>query len=123
MAAGVTLVDVAAEASGPAGQDLVDDPALFPAPGAWAPWGGRGTLSLEVPLEDLGDLVPRSLGHLLGDHELRAQRIQRTPRRSHALRRHVRVDRRRLEGAVAQQRLDHPQVCACLHEVRRVAVP
>jgi hypothetical protein len=33
VAAGVTLVDVAAEASRAAGQDLVDDPALFPAPG------------------------------------------------------------------------------------------
>jgi hypothetical protein len=31
-----------------------------------------GELSLEAPLEDLRDLVSRSLAHLLEDHQLRA---------------------------------------------------
>lgn len=118
--AGVTLLDVPAKASGPAGQDLIDDPALFPAPGGCSTSGLPG---LEVPLEDLSDLVPRSLGHLLGDHELHAQGIQWTPGCTHAFRSHVRVDRRCLQGAVTQQRLDHPQVRARFHQVRRVAVP
>jgi hypothetical protein len=96
--AGVTRVDVPAETSGAAGQDLIDDPALFPTPRAW---GRLGALACEEPLEDLGDLVPRSLGHLLADHELRAQGVQRTARLTHALRGHVRVDRRGPERAVA----------------------
>ncbi len=118
--AGITRVDMAAEARGAAGQDLIDDPALFPAPRAYSV---LGALSPEVPLEDLSDLVPRSLSHLLGDQQLRAQGVQRTARRAHALGGHVRVDRRSSERAMTQQRLDHPEIGARLHEVRRVAVP
>ena len=63
---------------------------------------------LEVPLEDLRDLVPRSLAHLLRDAELPLQRIQWTSRRAQPLPRHMRVDLRRPDRAVTQQRLDHP---------------
>jgi hypothetical protein len=60
---GVTCVDVTTQPSRPAGGDPVDDLTLLPAP------CGLGTCGsgVEVPLEDLRDLVPRSLGHLLGD--------------------------------------------------------
>ena len=101
----VALVDVPAKASGATGQDLIDDLVLLPAPGTRQIAAG---LSLEVPPEDLGDLVSRSLGHLLREGKLRAQSIQRTARGTHALRGHMCVGRRGLEGAVAQQRLDHP---------------
>lgn len=61
MSAGVARIDVAPQPRAPAGQDPVDDRALLPAP--------RQTAVLEptsqVPLEDLRDLVSRSLAHLL----------------------------------------------------------
>ena len=89
--AGVTRIDMATQPCRPARQDRFDDRALLPAPGAC---GAPGMPGLEVPLEDLRDLVPRSLGHLPERHEFRAQRVQWTPRRVHTIRRHVRVDRR-----------------------------
>ena len=92
MPTGVARIDVATQPRRPAGQDPVHDRALFPAPGGY---GCPGVPGLEVPLEDLRDLVPRSLGHLLEDHEVGAQRIQWTPRRAHTFRRHMRVDLRR----------------------------
>lgn len=89
MPAGVARIDVATHPCRPARQDPVHDRALCPAPRGCSRPGLPG---LEVPLEDLRDLVPRSLGHLLEDHEVGAQRIQWTPRRAHTFRRHVRVD-------------------------------
>jgi hypothetical protein len=107
---GIALVDVTAQACRAARENLIDDGALLP-----APEGGRPTgQGLEVPLEDLGDLVSRSLAHLLEDDPLRAQRIERTTRLAHALRRHVRVDLSRPERAVTQEGLDHAQVRARL---------
>jgi len=97
--AGVALVDMTTQPRRTAGQDPVNDRTLLPVPVGHSPVREMG---LEVPLEDLRDLVPRSLGHLLEDHELWAQRIQRTPRRAHPLRRHMRVDRRSPQRAVTQ---------------------
>lgn len=105
MPASVALIDVTTQACRPASEDLIDDRVLLPAPLGGGP--GREP-ALEVPLEDLRDLVSRSLAHLLADHHLRTQRIQWTSRRAHALRRHVRVDRRRPERPMTEQRLDHP---------------
>ncbi len=69
MPAGVACVDVATQPRRPAGQELVDDRTLLPAPSGITALGAGG---LEVPLEDLRDLVPRSLSHLLGGDELRS---------------------------------------------------
>ena len=97
--AGVALVDMPPQPRRTAGQDPVNHLTLLPAPMGHSP--GR-ELGIEVPPEDLRDLVPRSPGHLLEDHELWAQRIQWTPRPAHPLRRHVRVDRRGPQRAVTQ---------------------
>lgn len=115
--AGVALVDVTPEPVRPAREDPVDDGTLLP-----APLRGRSLASLEASVKDLGDLVSRSLAHLLGDDQLWAHRIQWTPRRTHPIGRHVRVDRRRSQRTMTQQRLDHPQVRARFHQMRRVAV-
>jgi len=88
----VALVDVATQARRAARQDCVDDRTLLPTPRRTATMKLVGP---QVPIEDLRDLVPRSLGHLLEDHQLRAQRIQWTSRRAHTLRGHVRIDLRR----------------------------
>jgi len=90
--AGVARIDVTTQPCRPARQDGLDDRALLPAPGGC---GHPGLPGIEVAPEDLRDLVSRSLGHLPDRHEFHAQRIQGTPRRSHTLCRHVRVDRRR----------------------------
>ena len=89
--AGVALVDMTPQPRRPAGQDPVNNRTLLPAPMGHGP--GR-RLGIEEPLEDLRDLVPRSVGHLLEGHEPWAQSIQWAPRRADPLRRHVRVDRR-----------------------------
>ena len=99
VSARVTRVDVTTEPSRPAGKDRLDDRTLPPTPGSL---GARGVEDLVVPLEDLSNLVPRSLGHLLDAEQLLAQRIQRTSRRAQPLRRHMRVDLRRSERAVTQ---------------------
>ena len=85
-------------------QDPVDYAALLPAPCELGTSGSR----VQVSLEDLRDLVPRSSGHLLGGAELRLQVIQWTPHSQEPLRCHVRVDGCRPYGPVTQQCLDHP---------------
>ena len=57
----VACVDVATQPSCPARRDPLDDRTLLPAPWRMATLG----LSSQVPVEDLRDLVPRSLGHLV----------------------------------------------------------
>jgi hypothetical protein len=74
---GVTRVDVATQSRRAARQDAVDDRALLPAPSRTARTAVLGLRSRwspvpQVPLEDLRDLVPRSLGHLPGGNELRS---------------------------------------------------
>ena len=116
---GVTLLDVTTKTRRATRRDPADDRTLLTAPGrTCAEW-----LRAQVPSEDLRDLVPRSLGHLLGGDQLLAQRIQWTSRPAQTLRRHMCVDLSRSQRAVTQQRLDHPQVRARLHQVRRVTVP
>ena len=63
VSAGIALADVTTEPSGAAGRNRVDDRTLLPVPG-----GSRclGTRCRTAPPEDLGKLVPGSLGHLLG---------------------------------------------------------
>jgi len=100
----VTRIDVTTEPRSPAGKDRRNDRTLFPTPGGFS---ARTAKDLEVPPKDLSDLVPRSLSHLLGGEQFLAQRIQRTSRRAQVLRRHMRVDLRRPERTVTQQRLDH----------------
>ena len=68
MSTGITCIDVTAQTSRPARGDPVDNRTLLPAPGQTPTLG----LTSQVPLEDLRDLVPRSLGHLLGADELRS---------------------------------------------------
>lgn len=97
MPAGVALVDVTPQACRTAREDLIDDGSLLPAPLRGGPVREPTLEAPEAPLEDLRDLVSRSLAHLLEDDQLRTQRIEGTPRRAHALRGHVRVDRRRPE--------------------------
>jgi len=75
--AGVARVDVATQARCAASQDAVDDRPLLPAPSRTARTAVLGLRSRwssvpQVPLEDLRDLVPRSLGHLPGGDELRS---------------------------------------------------
>lgn len=94
MPTGVALVDVTPEPCRAAREDLIHDSLLLPAP---LRSGWRRQLPLEIPVEDLSDLVSRSFAHLLEVDHLPAQRIQRTARRAHTLRSHVRVDRRRPE--------------------------
>jgi hypothetical protein len=77
--AGVALIDVTTQPCRPARKDLIDDGLLLPAP---LRGGSLAEPALEVSVEDLGDLVSRSLAHLLEDHHLRTQRIQRTARRA-----------------------------------------
>ena len=76
MSAGVARIDVAAQARRPARRDPVHDPTLRSM--AAAILALRSQMPL-VPFEDLRDLVPRSLGHLLGARKHSAQRVQRTP--------------------------------------------
>ncbi len=78
MSAGVARIDVAAQARRPARGDPLDDRSLLPAPRWTATLALRAQAPL-VPFEDLRDLVPRSLGHLLGARKHSAQRIQGTP--------------------------------------------
>ena len=101
VSAGVARVDVATQARRPARGDPLDDRTLLP-----APWR-TATLALRprvppVALEDLRDLVPRSLGHLLRARKHSAQRIQGTPGALQSLARHVRVDLRGPERAVTE---------------------
>jgi len=96
MSAGVAHVDVAAQPRRPARGDPLDDRTLLPAPWRTATLALRSLMPL-VALEDLRDLVPRSLGHLLGARKHSAQRVQRTPCPSQSLRRHMGVDLRRPE--------------------------
>ena len=119
VSAAVAFLDVTTQVCSPAGGDRIDDRTLLPAPGGDHSLGVRRFAAL---LEDLGKLVPRSLAHLLGRLELRAQRIQRTLDRTEPHRGHVRVDGRALERPVTQQRLDHPQIRARLQQVRREAM-
>ena len=60
MSARVARVDVAAQPRRPARGDPVYDRSLLPAPR----WTATLALRAQVALEDLRDLVPRSLGHL-----------------------------------------------------------
>jgi hypothetical protein len=69
VSAGVALVDVTTQPCRPAREDLIDDGLLLPAP---LRGGLVGEPTLEVPPEDLRDLVSRSLAHLLEDDQLRA---------------------------------------------------
>ena len=65
VSAGVARIDVAAQARRPARGDPLDDRTLLPAP--W--WTATLALRSQIPLialEDLRDLVPRSLGHYSG---------------------------------------------------------
>ena len=93
MSASVARVDVATQARRPARRDPLDDRTLLPAPWRTAILALRSRVP-PVPFEDLRDLVPRSLGHLLGARKHSTQRVQRTPCPLQSLRRHVRVDLR-----------------------------
>ena len=77
--AGIALVDVTTQPCRAAREDPIDDGSLLPTPLAG---GLLDELSLEASLEDLRDLVSRSLAHLLEDHQLRTQRVERTRRRA-----------------------------------------
>ncbi len=118
VAAGIALVDVAAQPRRPARHDRVDGRLLLPAPAT----GSVLRHGAAVPPEDLGELVPRSLGHLSGAGELSLQGVQWTHGRLQALGGHMRVDRRGPQRAVAQQHLDHPQVRPRLQQMRGEAV-
>lgn len=124
MPAVVALAGVASEARGPARRDPVHDLALLPTPArrGCATAGAIGS-GVQVPLEDLRDLMPRSMAHLLPEAELLSERIQRAPRLLRPRRRHVRVDLRRAQRAVPEQLLDHAQVGARLQQMGRVGVP
>ncbi len=111
VSAGVARVDVATQPRRPARGDPLDDRSLLPAPWRTATLG----FTSQVAFEDLRDLVPRSLGHLLGARKHSAQRVQGTPGASQSLRRHMGIDLRGPERAMTEQRLDHAQVRARLH--------
>jgi hypothetical protein len=74
-------VDVATQPRRSAGQYPVDHRTLLPAPRGPDSFGLASQVP-QVPLEDLRDLVPRSLGHLLGKGQISVQCIQGTHRPS-----------------------------------------
>lgn len=121
MSTRVTHVDMAAERGGPATRDGVEDGALV---------GCEGVRTRErqaVSADDVRNLDGRSVHaalarwrvrvrehHALADGRLfpGAEHVQRTRSLSQVTARDARVAQRRADGAMTEQDLDDPKVCA-----------